>query len=137
MNENNLMELEIEKDGTRVRLKKLASGQFETVFKEDIVIQKQTPQQKTDKPSDEKPETKLVPIKAPMVGTFYRLPSPDAKAYVEIGQIIDVGQVVCIVEAMKLMNEIKSEVKGKIVEVLVENAKPVEYGQPLFMIEPV
>ena len=71
-----------------------------------------------------------------MVGTFYRASSPDAKPYVEIGQTIDVGQTVCIIEAMKLMNEIKTEVKGKIVEVLVENATPVEYGQEVFMVEP-
>lgn len=137
MNENSLMELEIERDGTKVRLKKLASGQYETVFKEDIVIQKQVPQQKSDKSDDEKNESKLLSIKAPMVGTFYKSPSPDSKPFVEIGQTIEIGQVVCIVEAMKLMNEIKSEIKGKIVEILVENAKSVEYGQPLFMIEPV
>ena len=71
-----------------------------------------------------------------MVGTFYRAASPEAKSYAEIGQIVDVGQVVCIIEAMKLMNEIKSEIKGKVVEVLVENARSVEYGQPLFKVEP-
>ena len=79
-------------------------------------------------------EKNLVAIKAPMVGTFYRAPSPDSKPYIEIGQTVDVGEVVCIIEAMKLMNEIKSEVKGKVVEVLVENANPVEYGQILFMV---
>lgn len=74
-------------------------------------------------------------IKAPMVGTFYRSPSPDADAFVELGQTVKVGQTVCIVEAMKLMNEIESEFEGKIVEVLVENGQPVEFGQPLFAIE--
>ena len=71
-----------------------------------------------------------------MVGTFYRSSSPEVKPYVEIGAKIDIGQVICIIEAMKLMNEIKSEVRGKIVEVLVENANPVEYGQALFMVDP-
>ena len=76
-------------------------------------------------------------IVAPMVGTFYRAPAPDVDPYVQIGQIIEAGKVVCIIEAMKLMNEIESEYRGKIVEVLVENAHPVEYGQPLFVIEKV
>lgn len=74
-------------------------------------------------------------IKAPMVGTFYTAPSPDAPAFVEAGQKVTVGQVVCIVEAMKLMNEIESEIEGKVVEILVENGQPVEFGQPLFAIE--
>jgi oxaloacetate decarboxylase alpha subunit len=72
-----------------------------------------------------------------MVGTFYRAPSPEAPPYVEVGQIIEVGQVICIIEAMKLMNEIKSEIKGKILEILVDNAEPVEFGQPMFIIEPL
>ena len=71
-----------------------------------------------------------------MVGTFYRAPSPEAPSFVEVGQIVEVGQVVCIVEAMKLMNEIKSEVKGKVAEVQVDNAQPVEFGQTLFSVEP-
>ena len=72
-----------------------------------------------------------------MVGTFYRAPAPDAEPYVEVGSIVEVGQPLCIIEAMKLMNEIESEVSGRIVEILVENAQPVEYGQPLFVIEPI
>jgi acetyl-CoA carboxylase biotin carboxyl carrier protein len=71
-----------------------------------------------------------------MVGTFYRSPSPDASAYVEVGQEVDEETVVCIIEAMKVMNEIKAEVKGVIAQVLVENAKPVEFGQKLFAIRP-
>lgn len=78
----------------------------------------------------------LVPIKSPMVGTFYRAPAPDAKPYVELNRQIAVGQVVCIIEAMKLMNEIESEVAGRVAKILVENAKPVEFGQTLFLIEP-
>jgi len=79
----------------------------------------------------------LIEIKSPMVGTFYRAPSPESPPFVEVGQNLDVGQVVCIVEAMKLMNEIKSEIKGKVIEALVENGHPVEFGQPLFLIEPI
>ncbi len=73
-------------------------------------------------------------IKAPMVGTFYRAPSPDAKAFVEVGQTIKEGETVCIIEAMKLMNEIEADISGSVVEILVENGQPVEYGQPLFVI---
>ena len=80
------------------------------------------------------PESLLTPIKSPMVGTFYRSPAPDADPYVEENSSVDVGQTVCIVEAMKLMNEIETEVAGTIVDVLVENGKSVEYGQKLFTI---
>ena len=75
-------------------------------------------------------------ITSPMVGTFYRAPAPDADPYIEVGDPVSVGQTVCIVEAMKLMNEIESEVKGRVVRILVENAQPVEYGQKLFLVEP-
>lgn len=75
-------------------------------------------------------------IKSPMVGTFYRAPSPGAKPYVEVGDRVEKGQVVCIIEAMKLMNEIQSEVSGRIAKIMVENAQPVEYGQTLFLVSP-
>lgn len=78
----------------------------------------------------------LVAITSPMVGTFYRAPAPDAPPYVEVGDTLKPGTVVCIVEAMKLMNEIESEVSGRVAEILVENETPVEYGQELFLIEP-
>jgi acetyl-CoA carboxylase biotin carboxyl carrier protein len=73
-------------------------------------------------------------VKAPMVGTFYRSPSPDAKAFIEVGQPIKEGQTICIIEAMKLMNEIESDASGVVKAILVENGQPVEYGQPLFII---
>jgi acetyl-CoA carboxylase biotin carboxyl carrier protein len=78
----------------------------------------------------------LVTITSPMVGTFYRAPAPDADPYVDVGGMVEIGQTVCIVEAMKLMNEIESEVKGRVVKILVENAQPVEFGQKLFLVEP-
>jgi acetyl-CoA carboxylase biotin carboxyl carrier protein len=78
-----------------------------------------------------------VEVKSPMVGTFYRAPAPDAPPYVELGNVISPGMVVCIIEAMKLMNEIKSDIKGKIVKTLVENGQPVEFNQPLFLVEPL
>ena len=77
-----------------------------------------------------------VTIKSPMIGTFYRRPSPDKPNFVEIGDEVSPGKVVCIIEAMKLFNEIESEVKGKIMKLLVEDASPVEYDQPLFLVEP-
>ena len=79
---------------------------------------------------------RLVAITSPMVGTFYRAPAPDADPYVEVGTMVEIGQTVCIIEAMKLMNEIESEVRGRVVELLVENAQPVEFGQKLFLIDP-
>ncbi|MEZ5358763.1 MAG: acetyl-CoA carboxylase biotin carboxyl carrier protein [Candidatus Zixiibacteriota bacterium] len=81
-------------------------------------------------------EDKYVAIKSPMVGTFYAAPAPDAKPYVSMNQDIQKGQVVCIVEAMKLMNEIESELAGRIVKLCVENAQPVEFGQTLFLVDP-
>ncbi|MSU62273.1 MAG: acetyl-CoA carboxylase biotin carboxyl carrier protein [Pedosphaera sp.] len=78
-----------------------------------------------------------IEIKSPMVGTFYRAPSPEAGNYIEIGSEVSVDSVICLIEAMKVMNEIKSELKGVITQVLVENAKPVEFGQPLFKIRPL
>ena len=78
-----------------------------------------------------------VAIPSPMVGTFYRAPSPDAKPYIDVGSVVEIGDVVCIVEAMKMMNEIQSEVRGRVLKVMMENGKAVEYGQPLFLLEPL
>ena len=86
--------------------------------------------------SDRQVTENLAAITSPMVGTFYLAPAPDADPYVESGDLVEVGQTVCIIEAMKLMNEIESEHRGRVVKVLVENAQPVEFGQKLFLIEP-
>jgi acetyl-CoA carboxylase biotin carboxyl carrier protein len=88
-------------------------------------------------PSAPQATDNLAAITSPMVGTFYRAPAPDADPYVESGDLVEVGQTVCIIEAMKLMNEIESELRGRVVKILVENAQPVEFGQKLFLIEPV
>ena len=139
MNENNLDELEIEKEGLRLKLKKATAQTASSLSPESIVIEQKGPASRPSAPEAPAPEapSKAIEIKAPMVGTFYRAPSPESPPYVEVGQVIEPGQIICIIEAMKLMNEIKAEVKGKLVEVLVENAEPVEFGQPLFLIEPV
>jgi oxaloacetate decarboxylase alpha subunit len=134
MNENGLTELEIEKDGMRIRLRKGAGGNFEKIVEEVHRPAQVLPQPQAGKETAEK---KTIEIKSPMVGTFYRSPSPDAPPYVNIGDVIEAGQVICIIEAMKLMNEIKAEAKGKIVDVPVDNAEPVEFGQVLFVLEPI
>ncbi|MBL7132016.1 MAG: acetyl-CoA carboxylase biotin carboxyl carrier protein [Candidatus Omnitrophica bacterium] len=136
MNDNDLMELEIEKEGMRIRLRKSRPGEEQAT---PVIIEKEA---KSEMPviSREQAKTtleKTAEIKAPMVGTFYRAPSPEITPYVEIGQLIEPGQIICIIEAMKLMNEIKSEIKGKITEILADNAEPVEFGQPLFLVEPL
>jgi acetyl-CoA carboxylase biotin carboxyl carrier protein len=79
----------------------------------------------------------LITIKSPMIGTFYRKPSPDKKVFIEVGDIINEGDVLCVVEAMKLFNEIESEISGKIVKILVDDSSPVEFDQPLFLVETV
>jgi acetyl-CoA carboxylase biotin carboxyl carrier protein len=93
-------------------------------------VQEQAPE--APAPVDEN----LLEIKSPMVGSFYRAPSPGAKPYVQAGERVEPGQVVCIIEAMKLMNEIESDVSGTIVKMLVEDAQPVEFGQTLFLVSP-
>lgn len=137
MNENNLAELEIEKDGLRIKLKRITSAheaQGLTVSS-PIAIEKTSSVQSKPLPETQ-PQVKTIQIKSPMVGTFYRAPSPDAPAFVDVNSEIEIGQIICIIEAMKLMNEIKSEVKGTILEILIENGRPVEFSQPLFIIEP-
>ena len=114
-------------------------------------MQQQAPVQLPQAPQQQQPQSAPAPqveaaapaaggntisIKSPMVGTFYRSAGPDKEMFVKVGDVIKPGQVLCIIEAMKLFNEIESEVSGKIVKILVDNAKPVEYDQPLFLVEP-
>lgn len=87
-------------------------------------------------PAADTTPSNLITIKSPMIGTFYRRPSPDKSNFVEVGDEVSVGKVVCIIEAMKLFNEIESEVSGKVVKILVQDSSPVEYDQPLFLVEP-
>jgi acetyl-CoA carboxylase biotin carboxyl carrier protein len=87
-------------------------------------------------PSAEAPDSRVVVVNSPIVGTFYRSPTPDSPAYIEVGDVVKKGQVLCVIEAMKLMNEIEAEVSGKVVKIVPDNAQPVEYAEPLFHIEP-
>jgi acetyl-CoA carboxylase biotin carboxyl carrier protein len=131
LKETDITELQMEKDGIKVRIKR-----------EKILSSLELPIQKSkglqEKIVVEEEETqRLITVTSPIVGTFYRSPSPEAEPFVEVGSNVNKGQVLCIVEAMKLMNEIESEVDGVVVKVLVENGQPVEYGEPLFLIEPI
>ncbi len=130
-------ELEVSKWWTKVRITKSRARTggaepqrvVEAVVGDRVVAEKAVSE---PAPVDEN----LVEIKSPMVGTFYRAPSPDAKPYVSVGDTVEPGTVVCIIEAMKLMNEIESEVSGKIAKIMVENEQPVEFGQTLFLVSP-
>ena len=141
MNENDIMEIEVEREGSKVKIKKAyAEAQPQIITQPAVQPAEPQPQATNVPPDSEKaPATSSnrLEVKSPMVGTFYRSSAPDAAPYVDIGQVVEVGQVLCIVEAMKLMNEIKSEVRGKVVEIPVENAHPVEFGQVLFYVEPL
>ena len=139
MNENGLTELEVERDGMTIKLKKSS----ETGSIHPVAYSIPTIPNSAVRPGAEAPAaapaavvSNFKDVKSPMVGTFYRAPSPEAAPFVEIGQTVEVGQVVCIVEAMKLMNEIKSDVRGKVLEICVDNAEPVEFGQALFRVDP-
>lgn len=134
MNENELVELELERDGLKIRLKK-SSG-----HEEEVITTSQAPKVLAEVAKEESAQLekqKLIEINSPMVGTFYRAASPESAPFVDVGSEIEPAEVICIIEAMKLMNEIKAEFKGKIKEILVENGSPVEFGQVLFRVEPL
>ena len=147
LDSSNLNEIEIEEEGLKVRLSKGSGAPAaQAVHAAMPVMQAPVQQEASQKPSTEKSEAKgdsseeSIPsnvreVKSPMVGTFYRAPSPDADPFVNVGDDVKQGTVICIVEAMKLMNEIEAEVTGKIVKILVEDAQAVEYNQPLFLVE--
>ena len=145
MNENDLTEIEVEREGSKIKIRRASTEFVETVVRPSPGL----PQYKVEthpasagqpaSPSSagENNGKPTKNISSPMVGTLYLSPSPESSAFTDVGQIVEVGQVVCIVEAMKLMNEIKSEVRGRVVEVKANNAEPVEFGQVLFVVEPV
>ncbi|MDH3976424.1 MAG: acetyl-CoA carboxylase biotin carboxyl carrier protein [Deltaproteobacteria bacterium] len=136
LKENDLQEIEIEDDESRIMVKN-GGGQSFVAAPQPLVATQAVPVEGNGpaKVDETKAESKYHVVKSPMVGTFYRSPSPDSPAYVEEGQTVTKGQSLCIVEAMKLMNEIEADVKGKIVTILVENGQPVEYGEPLLEID--
>lgn len=130
-----ITELDYEVKGVRIRLKKehKRSADAEVFLQEGSSLAAGIPPGVQDRAAS----TERPVISAPMVGVFYRSPAPDAPPFVQAGDFIEEGQTVCIIEAMKLMNEVRSPLSGKLVQVLVENGEPVEFGQPLFILEPV
>lgn len=149
-------EIEVEQDGLRVQMKKEARRERHVVHIQPevsntpvasnapeasnapVASNTQHPSAALEEPaeSSEKAEAGGHVIKAPMVGTFFRSPSPTSPPFIEEGDIVRIGQALCVIEAMKLMNEIESDVEGRIVSIFAENGKPVEFGMPLFAIEP-
>jgi acetyl-CoA carboxylase biotin carboxyl carrier protein len=135
MNDNDLVEVEIENEGQRMRVRKAEAGAPAVVTATPApVVAAPAPEAPAAEPAAA-PSDGLTEIVAPMVGTFYRAPSPEAESYIEIGQRVSPDSVVCILEAMKVMNEIKAECSGEIVEICVQNAEAVEYGQVLFKVK--
>ena len=147
VDESSLDSLEIERGSTRIRLAKSPGG--------GVVVPQAVPAAPAPAPSAaapempvppadadaaateaEPPSANLVDVTSPMVGTFYRAPSPEADPYVEVGSTVAAGDVLCVIEAMKLMNELECEVPGRIVEICADNAEPVDYGQLLFRVDP-
>lgn len=130
-----ITELQIEREGAKLKIKRerfLSSFEVEPSAKQPV-----TAEAKETKEEAATEEKKLVTITSPIVGIFHRAPSPEAPPFVEVGSTVKKGQVLCIVEAMKLMNEIESDTDGIVSKILVENGQPVEYGEPLFLIEPL
>jgi acetyl-CoA carboxylase biotin carboxyl carrier protein len=141
MKKNSITEFELEQQDSKIRLKRGLNGGTPAVQNEEPVTGGSVPvlPAVAVAPVAAPPQpvaTGEIDIKSPMIGTFYRAPSPEAGNYVEVGTEVNADTVVCIIEAMKVMNEIKSEVKGVVTQVLVENGKPVEFGQPLFKVRP-
>ena len=142
MRKNSVTEFELEKQDFKIRLKRGTNGGAVTASYDDPSGMTYAPPPTgpapvlAAAPPPQVPASNELEIKSPMIGTFYRSPSPESAPYVEVGVEVNPDTVVCIIEAMKVMNEIKAEAKGVITQVMVENAKPVEFGQPLFKIRP-
>lgn len=138
-------EVKLEMDDIKITIK--TGSDSETTILQQVPVQAQMPQavapavtsmpvQDVTPVTTEEDNSKYITIKSPIIGTFYRKPSPDKPLFVEVGQTIAEGDVLCIIEAMKLFNEIESEVSGKIVKILVDDSSPVEFDQPLFLVDP-
>jgi acetyl-CoA carboxylase biotin carboxyl carrier protein len=153
VNRSNIGELCIEQNDFKITIKQKEEQQVQTIVAAPQSVVAPQPQTIVPAPMPPTPTSQdaaamaadqaaapkadnYITIKSPMIGTFYRKPSPDKPLFVEVGDEVTPGKVVCIIEAMKLFNEIESEVSGKIVKILVEDASPVEYDQPLFLVEP-
>ena len=142
MNENNLAEIEIQEDSTKICIRK-SNGSYQHSITSVQKLEEATPLSVTSSYGQDvssqfqlpKKVDNCLEITAPMVGTFYRASSPGAEPYVDVGSVVDQEAVVCVIEAMKIINEVKAEIDGEIVDVLVEDGKAVEFGQPLFRVK--
>jgi acetyl-CoA carboxylase biotin carboxyl carrier protein len=137
-------EVKLETDDIKITIRTGAAGSGgETTYIQQIpaAVTQAAPVSAAPAPTEAAPakkeeDSKLVTIKSPIIGTFYRKPAPDKPSFVEVGDNINVGDVLCVIEAMKLFNDIESEISGKIVKVLVDDSSPVEFDQPLFLVDP-
>ena len=149
-------EVKLEMEDVKITIKTSSSEEKETTtvvqhvpmgnMQQQMPMQQMPPQQAapqeqqasggSETTSKEEDDSKYITVKSPIIGTFYRKPSPDKPVFIEVGDAVKEGDVVCVIEAMKLFNEIESEVSGKVVKVLVDDASPVEFDQPLFLIDP-
>jgi len=141
MDESGLVELDVEAEGVKVRLRKAGAGVSPSVPVDAFPVQQvgaasTAPAASATAPAPVPVRSDIAVVKAPMVGTFYRSPAPTSPPFVNVGDIVKEGQTMCILEAMKLMNEIKAEKAGKVATILVENGQPVEFDQVLFELEP-
>ncbi len=145
VSKSGVSEVSLETDTVKITIKNAAPRVVEQVLTAAPMMQMQMPMQAAPAPVAATPapapaasndESKYITVKSPMIGTFYRASSPDKPNFVNVGDEIKSGQAVCIIEAMKLFNEIESEISGRIVKVLVDNSSPVEYDQPLFLVDP-
>lgn len=132
LKDTDVTELEIEQEGRKIKI-----SRNKLIAQVEMPRIEHAPEKARPGQIEEEAAQRLITVTAPLLGTFYRAASPDAPPFVEVGAKIKKGQVLCIVEAMKLMNEIESEADGVVMRILVENGQPVEYGEPLFLIEPV
>ncbi|HTE12610.1 MAG TPA: acetyl-CoA carboxylase biotin carboxyl carrier protein [Chitinophagaceae bacterium] len=148
INKSNIGEITVEEKGFKITIKQKQEAVQQILTAAPVYAQQpvaaqapaaaaNTAAEKTKPATDNTASSNLITIKSPMIGTFYRRASPDKPLFVEVGDEITPGKVVCIIEAMKLFNEIESEISGKVVKVLVDDASPVEYDQPLYLVEPL
>jgi len=148
INKSNIGEITVEEKGFKITIKQKQEAVQQILTAAPVYAQQpvaaqapaaaaNTAAEKTKPAADNIASSNLITIKSPMIGTFYRRASPDKPLFVEVGDEITPGKVVCIIEAMKLFNEIESEISGKVVKVLVDDASPVEYDQPLYLVEPL
>ena len=146
MNKNSISEFEMEKEDFKIKLRRGVEGYTATTSEGGPYLLAPPAQQLPPAAAGAAPPSEPAPspttssdndITSPMIGTFYTAPSPDSAAFVEVGTEVDPETVICIIEAMKVMNEIKAETKGVITEIVAENGKPVEFGQPLFRVKPL